>query len=66
MLFRSKAQGNLIICLDGDAWKDAQKVYNILNGGRLSGKVKILKLPTDKDVAELKGNIDDYYFDMKY
>ena len=61
-----KAQGNLIICLDGDAWKDAQKIYNTLNGGRLSGKIKILKLPMDKDVAELKGSIEEYYYNMKY
>jgi hypothetical protein len=52
--------------LDGDAWKDAQKIYNTLNGGRLSGKIKILKLPDDKDVAELKGSIEEYYYNMKY
>mgnify|MGYP002654812915 CR=1 FL=1 len=30
-----KANGNLIICLDEDAWTDALKLYHTLNGGRL-------------------------------
>ena len=49
-----------------DAWKDAQKLYNQLNGGKLRGRVKILKLPKDSDIADLKGKIDDYYYEMSY
>lgn len=60
-----KANGNIIICLDSDAWQDAVKLYHNLNGGRLYGKIKIIKLTGDADVADLRGNISDYYYTMK-
>ena len=60
-----KAMGEIIICLDGDAFKNGLKLYHELNGGRLWGKIKILKLPDDKDVCDLRGNINEYYFDVK-
>jgi DNA primase len=60
-----KANGNIIICLDSDAWNDAVKLYHNLNGGRLYGKVKIIKLTGDADVADLRGNISDYYYTIK-
>ena len=60
-----KANGNIIICLDSDAWNDAVKLYHNLNGGRLYGKVKIIKLTGDDDVADLRGNISDYYYTIK-
>jgi len=44
---------NVIICLDGDAWEDAQKLYRKLEGGRLTRKIRLIKLPKDKDVGEL-------------
>jgi DNA primase len=46
---------NIIICLDGDAWEDAKKLYRKLEGGRLNGRIKLLKVPKDKDVGELGG-----------
>lgn len=61
----NKSEGNIIICTDGDAWADGVKLYNELNGGRLYNKIKIIKLPTDKDVCELKGKIDEYYYEFK-
>lgn len=60
-----KAKGNVIIALDGDAWKNAVKLYRELNGGELYGKIKIVKLPDDKDVCDLKGEINDYYYNLK-
>lgn len=57
----AKANGNIIICLDNDAWKDALKLYHTLNGGRLYNKIKIIKPPDGMDVASLRGKIDDYY-----
>lgn len=60
-----KAQKNVIICTDGDAWVDGVKLYNELNGGRLYNKIKIIKLPKDKDVCDLKGQIDEYYYEIK-
>lgn len=50
----------IVIILDGDAWADAQKLYHKLNCGRLMNKVFIIKLPIDKDVADLKGDISNY------
>ena len=46
---------HIIICLDGDAWKDAEKLYRKLDGGKLNGKIRLLKVPQDKDVGELGG-----------
>ena len=60
-----KANGNIILCLDSDAFQDAVKLYHNLNGGRLYGKIKIIKLTGDSDVADLKGQIDDYYITIR-
>lgn len=50
----------IIIILDGDAWIDAEKLYYKLNGGKLFGKIWIVKLPEDKDIAELRGDLTNY------
>ena len=60
-----KANGNIIICLDEDAWADALKLYHTLNGGRLYNKIKIIKPPKGMDVADLRGQIDEYYYEIK-
>jgi DNA primase len=60
-----KVLGNIIICVDGDAWDDGLKLYHELNGGRLYNKIKIIKPPKDMDVADLKGQIDGYYYEIK-
>jgi hypothetical protein len=36
-----------------------------LNGGRLYNKIKIIKPPKDMDVADLRGNIDEYFIEIK-
>ena len=54
-LLYEKATKDIIICLDGDAWTDAKKLYRKLDGGRLTGRVRLIKLPKDKDVAEMGG-----------
>lgn len=61
----SKANADIVICVDGDAWEDGLKMYNELNGGRLYNKIKIVKLPKDKDVCDLKGNIEEFYYEIK-
>lgn len=48
------------IMLDGDAYDDAILMYEKLNGGRLFGKIWIVKLPMDKDIADLRGNFMEY------
>lgn len=61
----NKAKGNIIICTDGDAWNDGLKIYHELNGGTLYNKIKIIKLPKDKDVCDLRGQIEEYYYEIK-
>ena len=46
--------------MDGDAWSDAEKLYHKMNCGKLMGKINIVKLPKDKDIADLQGNLQDY------
>lgn len=68
LLFESlynKANATITICVDGDAWSDGLKIYHELNGGRLYNKIKIIKLPSDKDVCDLKGQIENYYHEIK-
>ena len=59
------AKSDIIVVLDGDAWQDALKLYDELNGGELYERIKIVKLPKDKDVCDLRGNINEYYYEMK-
>jgi DNA primase len=61
----NKANANIIVCVDGDAWDDGLKIYNELNGGRLYNKIKMVKLPKDKDVCDLRGDIEEYYYEIK-
>ena len=68
MLFEkvyNNAKGNVIIALDGDAWSNAIKLYHELNGGELYQKIKIVKLPKDQDVCDLRGNINEYFIEIK-
>jgi DNA primase len=60
-----KAEGNIIICTDGDAFQDGFKLYHELNGGKLYNKIRLIKLPADKDVCDLRGQIDEYYYEIK-
>lgn len=61
----TNVNGNVIICCDGDAFQDGMRVYQELNGGRLYNKIKIIKLPIDKDVCDLRGQIDEYYHEVR-
>jgi DNA primase len=56
------AKGNIIICLDADAWGNSVKLYHELNGGELWGRIKLIKLPDEKDIADLRGEIKDEYY----
>lgn len=60
-----KSKGDIIVALDGDAFNDAIKLYNELNGGELYDRIKIVKLPKDKDVCDLRGQINEYYIEIK-
>ena len=56
------AKANIVICLDADAWENAVKLYHELHGGELWGRIKLIKLPDDKDIADLRGEIKDEYY----
>jgi DNA primase len=49
----------IIIVLDPDAWTDAEKIYHKINCGKLMGKVWIVKLEGNKDIADLQGKINE-------
>ena len=57
-----KAKGDVIICLDADAWQNAVRLYHELHGGELWGRIKLIKLPDEKDIADLRGEIKDEYY----
>jgi DNA primase len=60
----NQAKKDIIICLDGDAWADAKKLFHELNGGILYNRIKALHLPTDKDACDLKGDVLQYLEDI--
>ena len=50
----------VVIVLDGDAWSDSLKLYHRINVGRLMGRVWVIKLDNDKDIADIKGDLSNY------
>jgi len=60
-----KSKSYIHIVLDGDAISDAIKLYHELNGGVLYNRIKLYKLPKDKDCCDLKGQIIDYHYEIK-
>ena len=54
-----KSTKDIYICLDSDAWKDSIELYRKLDGGKLKDRVKLIKLPKNKDVCDIKGKITD-------
>lgn len=50
----------VVIVLDGDAWFDSVKLFYKMNVGNLFGKVWLVKLEGDQDIADLKGEIGNY------
>lgn len=50
----------IVIVLDPDAYDDAERLYHRINCGKLMGKVWIVKLEGDKDIADLKGDLSGY------
>ena len=60
-----KSKNYIHIVLDGDAISDAIKLYHELNGGVLYNRIKLYKLPKDKDCCDLRGQIIDYYYEIK-
>ena len=57
-----KAKGDIIICLDADAWQNSIKLYHELHGGDLWDRIKLIKLPDEKDIADLRGEIKNEYY----
>lgn len=43
------ANANIVVCLDGDAYDDAVRLYNQLNFGKLSNRIRIVETPIEYD-----------------
>lgn len=60
------AKKDIIIVLDSDAWEDSKKLYFRLSGGKLYGRIKVVRLPDGKDIADLRGIIlPEYYIQLE-
>lgn len=56
----TNAKKDIVIVLDPDAWNDATKLYHKMNCGKLMGRVFIVKLEGNEDIADLKGDLSNY------
>jgi DNA primase len=56
----TQAKKDIVIVLDPDAWNDATKLYHKMNCGKLMGRVFVVKLEGDEDIADLKGDLSNY------
>jgi len=61
----TEAKKKIIIAMDGDAFEYAYNLFHQLNVGNLFGRIELLKLPQDKDVADFRGEIMEYKVDIK-
>ena len=52
-LIYEKANANIVILLDGDAFKDAVYLYHRLNFGKLSGRIRICHPPEEYDPSKI-------------
>jgi|TARA_R110001599_G_C12026157_1_gene639540 hypothetical protein len=50
----------VVIVLDGDAWNDTEKLYHRMNAGKLLGKIWVMKLPMDRDIADMQGDLSEF------
>jgi DNA primase len=56
----TNAKKDIVIVLDPDAWNDATRLYHKMNCGKLMGRVFVVKLEGDQDIADLKGDLSNY------
>lgn len=50
---RDKANANINIWLDGDAFHDVKKIYSILNHGKLKGKIRYIPVNKEEDPSSI-------------
>jgi DNA primase len=53
MLF-DKATENIVVLLDADGWRDSKELYAKLNVGKLNGRVRVVKLKDEYDIAKVQ------------
>jgi DNA primase len=56
----TNAKKDIVIVLDPDAWNDATRLYHKMNCGKLMGRVFVVKLEGEQDIADLKGDLSNY------
>lgn len=49
LTIQNKANANVIVFTDGDAWENGIQIFRKLNTGKLEGRVKIIKVRKDLD-----------------
>ena len=49
----NKSTADVVILMDADGWKDTKMLYAKLNVGKLHGRIKVVKLKDDYDIAEI-------------
>ena len=54
------AKKRVIIVLDPDARKDSEMLYHRMNCGKLMGRVFVILLEGNKDIADLSGDLSEY------
>jgi hypothetical protein len=57
-----KAKGDIIIAYDPDAIKNADKMYQQLDGGKLKGRIRVLKYKSEYDLCELHKRLNQADF----
>ena len=50
---QEKANSYVVVCVDGEAYEDAVKLYKQLDTHNLSGRVKVVKTGTNKDPSKI-------------
>lgn len=60
MKIYNNAKKEIVVILDPDAAENLENIFHKLNCGKLMGRVSIVKLTGDKDIADLRGNIYEY------
>jgi predicted RNA-binding Zn-ribbon protein involved in translation (DUF1610 family) len=62
----NNAESNIVLVLDPDAWERTKLIYNQLDGGRLMGRVYIVKMPTFVNEKGKEEGIDVSKFNELY
>lgn len=49
----NRSTSDIVLLLDGDAWRDTKELYTKLNVGKLHGRIKVVKLKEKYDISKI-------------